>query len=402
MTKRVVIIGTGHGGIQVAISLRESGFSGSITLISDEADLPYQKPPLSKGFLNGKQTVDNLRFRNPSFYVENDIELILNQLVTHIDLQHKIVATANNQTFSYDNLVFATGARNRKWAIEGSNHEKVLYLRHLGDAQQLQSAMVAAQKITIIGGGFIGLEIAAVAVEWGKKVTVIEAQARLMNRVLPPILSDIFLQKHQEQGVDIRLNAQVSKIGSAPNRAINGVQLIDNQYIESDLVVIGIGVLPNEELAKSAGLSCNNGIEVNEFLQTTEDSVYAIGDCARYWNAFAGQKMRVESVQNAVDQAKCVAKNIMGERIAYHAVPWFWTNQYDLKLQMAGINLDFDQYVVRGDVSKHKCSIFYYKNQKFIGADSLNRPADHLAARRLLQAGVSPTLEQVENIAFKL
>ncbi|MEN9612348.1 MAG: hypothetical protein RLZZ628_3162 [Bacteroidota bacterium] len=402
MTKRVVIIGTGHGGIQVAISLREAGFEGTITLISDEADLPYQKPPLSKGFLNGKQTIENLRFRNPSFYTENNIQLVLNQLVIHIDLQHKAVLTRSNQVFHYDNLVFATGARNRDLMAEGVDWEKTRYLRNLEDAQKLQSALVEARKVTIIGGGFIGLEIAAAAVELDKQVTVLEAQPRLMNRVLPPMLSDVFLQKHLEQGVDVRLNAQVSKICRNGKRQINAVQLMDNQLIETDLLVVGIGVLPNDELAKSIGLACNNGIEVNEFLQTTDETVYAIGDCARYWNAFAGQKMRVESVQNAVDQAKCVAKNIMGERLAYHAVPWFWTNQYDLKLQMAGINLDFDHFVVRGDVSTRKFSIFYYKNHKFIGADSLNRPADHLAARRLLQAGISPTFEQVANIAFKL
>ncbi len=385
MKKRVVIIGTGHGGIQVALTLRETGFSGNITLISDEADLPYQKPPLSKGFLNGKQTVENLRFRNPAFYAENDIELILNQFVTHLDLNHKTISTATPQIFNYDYLVLATGARNRKLVVEGADSEKVFYLRNLADAQKLQSALVAAQKITIIGGGFIGLEIAAAAVELGKKVTVIEAQSRLMNRVLPAILSDVFFKRHLERGVDIRLNAQVSKICKDSEGQVIGVQLIDNQLVETDLVVVGIGVLPNEDLAKSAGLACNNGIEVNEFLQTTEDSVYAIGDCARYWNAFAGQRMRVESVQNAVDQAKCVAKNIMGERVAYHAVPWFWTNQYDLKLQMAGMNLDFDHYEVKGDVSNHKFSVFYYKNQQLIGVDSLNKAADHLAARKLLQ-----------------
>jgi 3-phenylpropionate/trans-cinnamate dioxygenase ferredoxin reductase subunit len=185
----------------------------------------------------------------------------------------------------------------------------------------------------------------------------------------------------------IAYQTNVSKICKDSNGSIIGVQLVENQFIETDLVVVGIGVLPNDELAKSAGLTCQNGIEVNEFLQTNDESVYAIGDCARYWNAFAGQKMRVESVQNAVDQAKCVAKNIMGERIAYHAVPWFWTNQYDLKLQMAGMNLDFEHYEVKGDVSIRKFSVYYYKKHQLIGVDSLNRPADHLAARKLLQVG---------------
>jgi 3-phenylpropionate/trans-cinnamate dioxygenase ferredoxin reductase component len=408
--KKVVIIGAGHGGVQAAVSLREEGFKGQITLISDENELPYQKPPLSKGFLNGKQTVENLLFRNAFFYADNEIDLVLGETITAINLSNKNVLGQNGQVFDYDFLILATGARNRQLFTDGTSRnnreggkpKNILDLRSLGDAQNIKTQLEKAEKIVVIGGGFIGLEVAAAAVELGKKVTVIEAQERLMNRVLPPVVSDVFLKKHIEHGVEVLLNAKVSKIVKNTEGCVSGVQLTDNQIIETDLLIVGIGVLPNSELAHAAGLACENGIVVNEFLETSEPNVFAIGDCANYFNEFAGRKMRVESVQNAVDQAKTVAKNIVGLPTKFHAVPWFWTNQYDLKLQMAGIVLDFDTIILRGAVETNKFSAFYFKNQKLIGADSLNRPADHLSVRKLLQAGVSPTKEQVEDLNFKL
>ncbi len=408
--QKAVIIGAGHGGVQAATSLREEGFEGKITLISDENTLPYQKPPLSKGFLNGKQTIENLLFRNALYYAENDIDLVLNETITHIDIAKKTVFAQSGDQFDYDSLILATGARNRPLntdATSRSNREgvvfsNIVYLRHLGDAQNTKSQLGISKKVVVIGGGFIGLEVAAAAVELGKKVTVIEAQERLMNRVLPPVVSDVFLKKHIEHGVDVLLNAKVVKINQSTEGCVSGIQLGDNQEIIADLLVIGIGVLPNSELAEAAGLACVNGITVNEYLQTSDPSVFAIGDCAAYYNVYAERKMRVESVQNAVDQAKTVAKNIVGVPTKFHAVPWFWTNQYDLKLQMAGIAIDFDQIILRGSVDAQKFSAFYFKNKKLIGVDSLNRAADHLAARKLLQAGVSPTKEQIEDMDFKL
>jgi 3-phenylpropionate/trans-cinnamate dioxygenase ferredoxin reductase component len=408
--RKAVIIGAGHGGVQVATSLREEGFEGKITLISDENVLPYQKPPLSKGFLNGKQTLENLLFRNTQYYPENDIDLVLNETITRIDLAKKTVFAQSGNHFDYDFLILATGARNRhldtvlasRLLEEGGGFSNIVYLRHLGDAQNIKNQLANSEKVVVIGGGFIGLEVAAAAVELGKKVTVIEAQARLLNRVLPPVVSDVFLKKHIESGVNVLLNAHVSKLHSDTEGVVTAVGLADNQSIEADLLVVGIGVLPNSELAEAAGLTCENGITVNEFLQTSDPFVFAIGDCVNYFNAFAGRNMRVESVQNAVDQAKTVAKNIVGEKVKYHAVPWFWTNQYDLKLQMAGIAIDFDQIILRGSVEAHKFSAFYFKNNKLLGVDSLNRAADHLAARKLLQANASPTMSQVEDLDFKL
>jgi 3-phenylpropionate/trans-cinnamate dioxygenase ferredoxin reductase component len=396
MKKRVVIVGAGHGGVQVATSLRYEGFEGDITLISTETALPYQKPPLSKGFLNGKQTEENLLFRNQQFYKDQKIKLVLGKTIDKIDTVAKAAFSSKNK-YPYDYLVLATGASNRNLPF---NTEGVLDLRTLADAQLIKHKLGNIDHLTVIGGGFIGLEIAAAAVELGKKVTVIEAQDRLMARVLPPILSDVFLKKHIEHDVEVLLKTSVQNIKNTEG----GYQIDFNtsEAINTDLVIVGIGVMPNSALAEKAGLKCENGISVNEFLETSDPSVFAIGDCASYYNDFAGRTMRLESVQNAVDQAKCVANTIMGKREKYHTVPWFWTNQYDLKLQMAGIALDYDTQILRGSVETHKFSVFYYKKEKLIAVDSLNRPADHLAARKLLQLGISPTPEQVQDIQVKL
>ncbi len=382
--RKVVIIGAGHGGVQAATSLREMGFEGTIQLIADEVHLPYQKPPLSKGFLNGKQTAENLLFRNENYYNEHQIEVLVGEKIEAIQLQSQTVTSAIGKTFEYDYLLLATGARNRELSKEIAPN--ALYLRSMSDAQQLKRALDVVENVVVVGGGFIGLEVAASAAEAGKQVTVLEVQNRLMARVLPPLLSDLFLKKHQEMGVNVQLNATVSA----------------ETLAAFDLVVVGIGVAPNQELAQEAGIECQNGILVNEFQQTSVPNVYAIGDCASHYNRFAGKQCRLESVQNAVDQAKIAAAHICEKTQPYDAVPWFWTNQFDLKLQMAGINSDYDSYAFRGDIAANKFSIFYFKSNQLVAVDSLNRPADHLAARKLIQAGITPTKEQVEDVAIKL
>ena len=382
--KKVVIIGAGHGGVQAATSLRDMGFEGTIQLIADEAHLPYQKPPLSKGFLNGKQTVENLLFRNANYYAEHHIEVIVGEKIEAIQLHNQTVTSSTGHTFGYDYLILATGARNRE--LPKAIASNALYLRSMCDAQQLKLALDVVESVAVVGGGFIGLEVAASAAEAGKQVTVLEVQNRLMARVLPPVLSEVFLKKHQEMGVNVQLNATVSAEALA----------------EFDLVVVGIGVVPNQELAQEAGIECQNGVLANEYQQTSVSNVYAIGDCASHYNRFAGKQCRLESVQNAVDQAKIAAAHICEKTQPYDAVPWFWTNQFDLKLQMAGINSDYDSYAFRGDLVANKFSIFYFKENKLVAVDSLNRPADHLAARKLIQAGITPTKEQVEDATLKL
>jgi 3-phenylpropionate/trans-cinnamate dioxygenase ferredoxin reductase component len=395
MTK-VVIIGSGHGGIQAAVSLREKGFEGEIVLVSDENDMPYQKPPLSKGYLQGKQSTESILFRSANFYQNNQIELRLGQKVSKIEPHKNQVYLENGDIIGYSHLIIATGAQNRKLTFEGKEAPGVLYLRNLEDARQIEQKLADAQNIVVVGGGFIGLELAALCVEKGKNTTVIEAQNRLMERVLPAIVSDVFYRKHTENGVVILLNTSILTIKD------NKIFLSDGTQIVADLVLAGIGVIPETSLAINAGIECENGILVNEFQQTNVENIYAIGDCANHFNGFANKRIRLESVQNAIDQAIVAANHITGQPEPYQNVPWFWTNQYDLKLQMAGISTNFEHFVVRGDVESNKFSVFYFKNQQLIAVDSLNRPADHLAARKLIQTGTTPTDEQIKDIDFKL
>ena len=402
MSQRVVIIGAGHAGLQAAVSLREEGFSGELVIIDAEHDQPYQKPPLSKGFLNNKQTEDNLIFRLPHFYETQQINLHLGMEVTRIDRDNQQVIGQTGEAIAYDYLILATGARNRPLPVAGAQHERIFYLRTLEDARRIKQAMETCLRVAVIGGGFIGLEFAACARELGKEVTLIEAQPNLMNRVIPPLLSEVFSMKHQKMGVEILLNSQVLEIRPGPNDSLS-IEMKGRRQCVADMIVVGIGVMPNIELAQAAGLICENGIVVNDRLQSTDPRIFAMGDCAQYFNRFAGRKTRLESVQNATDQAKCVARTIQGAQpCTFEAIPWFWTYQYDLKLQMAGLSEGYDEYHCRGELGSDKFSLFYYCAGKLIAVDSLNRPTDHLAARKLLQAGVSPSIEQVKNEAFKL
>lgn len=399
--QKVVIIGAGHAGIQAATSLRKEGFQGSIQLIARETEFPYQKPPLSKDFLKGKVSEKNLAFRSLDFYQKNNIDLQLGIHIRAIDIAQQKVFADNGITFPYDQLIIATGAANRILKIEGYQSKGIHYLRTLADSQNIKTGLAAAQKVVVIGGGFIGLELAAVAIANDKEVTVIEAQDRLMARVLPPILTGIFRAEHETQGVQFHFNAFAHAFKEKEGK-IAGVYLKNGDFIPADIVLVGIGVMPNIAVAEHAGLACEDGITVNEYMQTSQPNIFAIGDCANHFNPFAKKNLRLESVQNAVDQAKTVARFICGNSQIYKEVPWFWTHQYRLKLQMAGFNTDFDELFIRGDLAAKKCSIFYYKNQQLIGVDSLNKPADHLAARKLIQKGISPTREAVLNTSVKL
>ncbi len=383
MNPQAVIVGSGHAGFQVAASLREEGFGGAITLVSAEEGLPAQKPPLSKGFLQGKQTEESLLFRVPAWYETNAVTLRLGVRVSHIGPLESQLQTETGDVIPYTHLILATGARNRPLPCPGA--EKVLYLRNLVDARRIGERLEQARRVAIVGGGFIGLELAAVAIEKGKMVTVIEAGTRLMERVLPPVLSDVFQRVHEQQGVQIRLNTVVETIEKA-----NGgycLYLSDGQTVDANLVLTGIGVVPETDLAQAAGLVCDNGIVVNEYGQTSVSNIYAVGDCANHYNPFARRRLRLESVQNAVDQAKIAVKHMMGQARPYRGVPWFWTHQYHLKLQMAGISVGFDEFVVEGNPETDTFSVYYYADGQLIAVDSLNRPGDHMKARKLLEAG---------------
>lgn len=390
---KIVIIGAGHAGVQAAVSLREEGFEGEITLISEENDLPYQKPPLSKGYLQGKQLAEAIIFRSENYYSSNRINLKLGLKISQINPQNNLIQTIDNQTIEYSHLILATGASNRKLNIGDA---EILYLRTLSDAQLIEQKLKTAAKIAIIGGGFIGLELAALAQEKGKKVSVIEAQSRLMERVLPAVISEVFQETHQQNGVEILLNTVTESIQG------KNITTKCGKTLDADLILAGIGVIPEMSLAVEAGIKCENGILVNAFQQTSISNIYAIGDCANHFNIFAQKNIRLESVQNAVDQAKVAVNHILGKSEPYNAVPWFWTFQYNLKLQMAGISTGFDRYIIRGDVNSRKFSVYYFKNEQLIAVDSLNKAAEHLNARKLLAARISPTNEQLIDTDFNL
>jgi 3-phenylpropionate/trans-cinnamate dioxygenase ferredoxin reductase subunit len=398
-----IIVGTGQAGFQVAASLRSEGYLDLITLIGEEPHIPYQRPPLSKGFILGTQDAESIELRPASYYENHKINLLCGERVVAIFPAEQQVEIASGGNLSYDALVLATGASNRKLSIPGVELDGVLYLRSLAESIFLKERLAEVREIVVIGGGFIGLELAAAASTLAKKVTVVEALPRLMARVCAPIISEFFRELHSSRGVAILCNQTVTEIRGSDNN-VREVLLSDGRALPADLVLVGIGVTPNTELASAAGLAVANGICVDEFLQTTDPNIFAIGDCAEHPNQFAaGARIRIESVQNAADQAASVATTIAGRRTPYRAVPWFWTDQYDIKLQMAGISAGHDRIVTRGSAELRKLSVFYFKGEKLIAIDSINRPVDHMIGRKLMAAGSHLTPEQAadENVDLK-
>jgi 3-phenylpropionate/trans-cinnamate dioxygenase ferredoxin reductase subunit len=396
VSQGVVIVGAGQGGFQVAFSLRSEGYDGRITLIGDEPHLPYQRPPLSKDFMAGKQAIEKTLLRPAAYYLDQRIDLITNEAVREIDRAGRSAILASGSRVPYDSLVLAVGARNRTLSLKGAQRDGVCYLRTIAEAVDIKDRLASASDIVVIGGGFIGLELAAVASSPGKSVTVLEVQPRLMPRAVAPILSDFYREVHMGQGVAIALGAGASEIRGRE------VVLGNGTILPADVVLVGVGVVANTDLAERAGLLVANGIVVDEYLRTGDENIYAIGDCAYYPNRFAGGHTRLESVQNAVDQARCVAAAIVGRPARYHAVPWFWTDQFDIKLQTAGLSTGADRIVTRGDPASRKFSVFYFKDNRLIAVDSINRPGEHIVARKLLAAGISPSPEQAADLSVDL
>ena len=386
----VVIIGAGQGGFQTAASLRTEEYQERITLIGDEPNIPYQRPPLSKGFLLGKQEQRHAELRPAAFYDTQKIDLVTGR-VSAIDRFARRITLYSGEHIEYDTLVLATGARNRKLP-----HGNVFYLRTLLEAAEIRQRLAAANDVVVIGGGFIGLEVAAAARTLSKQVTVIEGQSRLMARVVAPVVSEYFRSQHEAKGVDVLFDQTLLGISEKE------VQLGERTRRPADVVIAGIGVVPNVELAIEAGLPVGNGISVDEYLRTPDDRIFAIGDCAESPSMFAEDLCRLESVQNAVDQAACVAKAIAGHRAPYGAVPWFWTDQYDIHLQMAGLPMGHDQIVTRGDPQTRKFSVFYFRGGSLCAVDSINRPADHMAARKLIGARTTLSPDQAKDESFDL
>jgi 3-phenylpropionate/trans-cinnamate dioxygenase ferredoxin reductase subunit len=405
MAGGVVIVGGGQGGFQTASSLRSEGYDGPIRLVGEEPHIPYQRPPLSKAFVLGKQDQTRILLRPEKYYAEHRIVLLAGERVVSIDTASQSVTFASGGRVPYDSLVLATGARNRTLPVPGAELEGVLHLRTLTEAVELKQRLENARNVVVIGGGFIGLELAASARTLGKNVTILETLPRLMARVVAPVVSEFFRAAHSQRGVQVKLDAQVREI-RGPGGKVGSVLLTDGSSIPADLVIVGIGVLPNMELAQEAGLEAStvppHGITVDEFLHTRDSRIFAIGDCAEYPNTFAAARVRLESVQNAVDQAVCVARNIAGQPAPYHAAPWFWSDQFDLRLQMVGLPAGHDQTVVRGSPETGKFSVFYYNSGRLSAVDSINSPIDHLIARKMIAAGTSPTPEQAADLSVNL
>jgi 3-phenylpropionate/trans-cinnamate dioxygenase ferredoxin reductase component len=396
----VAIVGSGHAGFQVAASLRQLGFAQPIHLINDEGHLPYQRPPLSKAYLKGTGGPDTLMFRPPKFYTAQNIELISDRAVA-IDRASRKLKLASGAAFDYGHLVLATGARNRLLDIPNANLPDVRYLRILDDSEDLRKRIASSKHVVVIGAGFIGLEFAATARIKGLEVDVLELASRVMARAVTAEISEYFQGRHAAAGVRIHLGVQATAIEAGGDK-VTGVSLSDGRHLPADLVVVGVGVLPNVELAAEAGLAVASGIIVNEHLLTADPNISAIGDCALFASPRFGGSLRLESVQNATDHARCVAARLTGDDKVYDGHPWFWSDQADDKLQIAGLTTGYDHVVVRGDPAQKAFSAFCYKAGKLVGIESVNRAGDHMFGRRLLPMGRSIEPEQAADQSFDL
>ncbi len=396
----VLIAGAGHAGFQLAASLRQHGYGGRVCLINDEAHLPYQRPPLSKAYLKGEGRPDSLMFRPDKFFRDQTIELIGDRAVSIDRAAHKLLL-ASGAWLDYGHLVLATGARNRLLDIPNANLADVRYLRILDESEVLRQRIATARHVVVIGAGFIGLEFAATARIKGLEVDVVELGARVMARAVTAEISDYFQNRHTAAGIRIHLGVQATSIESDGTH-VTGVSLSDGRHVPADLVVVGVGVLPNVELAGEAGLPVASGIIVDEQLLTSDPDISAIGDCALFASPRFGGSLRLESVQNATDHARCVAARLTGNAKPYDGQPWFWSDQGDDKLQIAGLTTGYDRVMVRGDPAQKSFSAFCYKAGRLVGIESVNRAADHVFGRKILGMNRSIEPEQAADLSFDL
>lgn len=400
MNDTVLIAGAGHAGFQVAVSLRQAKYAGRIALINDEKHLPYQRPPLSKAYLKSGGDPNSLMFRPEKFFQDQAIELISDRMVS-IDRDGRKLLLASGTAIEYGHLVLATGARNRMLDVPNASLPDVLYLRTLDESEVLRQRMPDRKHVVVIGAGFIGLEFAATARAKGLEVDVVELAPRVMARVVTPEISSYFHDRHSAAGIRMHYGVRATEIAAEGGR-VTGVVLSNGHTLPCDLVVVGVGVIPNVEIAAAAGLPTAAGIIVDQQLLTSDPHISAIGDCALFESVRFGETMRVESVQNATDQARCVAARLTGDAKPYDGYPWFWSDQGDDKLQIVGLTAGFDQVVIRGSVAERSFSAFCYKAGKLIGIESVNRAADHVFGRKILPLDKSVTPEQAADLSFDL
>lgn len=398
----ILIVGAGHAGAQAAITLRQRKFAGSVGLIGDEPDPPYERPPLSKEYLSGEKGFDRILIRPATFWAERQIDLMLGQRVVAVEAAAHAVACADGTTIGYGTLIWATGGSPRRLTCTGHDLAGVHAIRIRADVDRLIRELPAIERVVVVGGGYIGLEAAAVLTKFGKHVTVLEAQDRVLARVAGEPLSRFYEAEHRAHGVDIRLAVAVECLEERAG-AVSGVRLADGTVLPADAVIVGIGIVPAVAPVLTAGADGANGISVDELCRTTLPDVYAIGDCAAHPNRFAGgATVRLESVQNAHDQATVVAKALTGEAAPYAATPWFWSNQYDLKLQTVGLSTGHDEAILRGDPATRSFSLIYLKAGRVIALDCVNATRDYVQGRKLVETAAEPPPQALADMAVPL
>ncbi len=401
MTSTVVIAGAGHAAGQVVASLRQKKFAGRIVLLGEESWLPYQRPPLSKKFLAGELSAERLYFKPKSFYDDPDIEVHLGTRIAAIDCNNCSVTADDGDEFKYDKLVLALGGRPRQLPLPGADLAGIHYLRGIDDVLSIQSEIRQDRRLVIVGAGYIGLEVAAVTTQLGLAVTVVEMEDRVMSRVVSPQLSEFYQQEHQAHGVTLKLSTGTS--GFSGDGKLEYVLLDNGEKLPADLVIIGVGIVPNTELAGAAGLATENGIVVDDHCQTSDPNIFAVGDCTFHPNELLGRRLRLESVHNALEQAKTAASNICGEDVSYAQVPWFWSDQYDLKLQIVGLSQGYDEVVLRGDPQTRSFSCLYLHDGQLIAVDAVNNPKDFMQSKALIanHARIDPQELAKTDVALK-
>ena len=388
MSKQVIVVGAGHASGQIIATLRQKKYDGQILLIGEEPYLPYQRPPLSKKFLAGELPAERLYVKPSSFYDVPNVDPRLNTRVASIDRSAKSVTTDTGDTFFYDSLLLSTGSNAIRLGVDGSHLGGIHYLRTIDDVKRIRAELNTGKKVAIIGAGYIGLEVAAVLRKLGLDVTVIEMADRVMSRVVSNDVSDFYERVHESHGVSLKLSTGCAKFDG--RERVAAVVTDNGQHIDVDFVVVGVGITPNTALAEAAGLDIDNGIAVDEYCRTSDPSIYAAGDCTSHPSGIYDCRIRLESVHNALEQAKTAALGICGELHEYSQVPWFWSDQYDLKLQIAGLSTGYDETVIRGDRDQASFSCLYLKDGRLIAIDAINAPRDFMQSKALIAAGAKP------------
>jgi 3-phenylpropionate/trans-cinnamate dioxygenase ferredoxin reductase subunit len=400
VAKQVVVIGAGQAAASFAAKLREIEPETAITIIGDEPVAPYQRPPLSKKYMTGEMSAERLLLRPDEWYAQNNIRLITGHQVQSIDRKRRMIMLAGGETHSCDKLLIATGSTPRRLPETiGGNLAGVHVLRNLADADRLGAGFKPGKKLLVVGGGYIGLETAAVAVKAGLEVTVVEMAERILQRVAAPQTSDYFRAVHQANGVVILEGKALSRLVGGPG-GVSGAEFANGSTLAADIVLVGIGVAPNDGLAKQAGLAIDNGITVDAATRTSDPDIFAAGDCASF--EFRGRRIRLESVQNAIEQGEAAARAIAGQAVNYRPVPWFWSDQYDVKLQIAGLNMGYDRTVVRPGAREGSLSVWYFSEGSLIAVDAMNDPRTYMIGKRLLEQGRNLSPAEAADPAFDL